>query len=103
MSLRSCELLVAADRPTDCPDGQITSCFPKWLVQPLLQKYFCFGPRQITSLIRTVPSRQEGRVARRHERGAGCGGRGRVRRSQGMAGRGEQGPELSEWTQTDDA
>src|SRR5258708_26051357 len=22
------------------PDGQITSCFPKWPVQPLLQKYF---------------------------------------------------------------
>src|SRR5260370_11240741 len=26
------------------PDGQITSCFPKWLVQPLLQKYFPSPP-----------------------------------------------------------
>src|SRR5260370_40748664 len=43
------------------PDGQITSCFPKWPVQPLLQKYFCFRPTQISSLIRTVSFRQEGR------------------------------------------
>ena len=42
------------------PDGQITSCFPKWPVQPLLQKYFCFGPRQISSLIRAVPPQQRG-------------------------------------------
>ena len=42
------------------PDGQITSCFPKWPVQPLLQKYFCFGPRQISSLIRIVPSHLRG-------------------------------------------
>ena len=35
---------------------------------------------QITSLIRTVPSRKRG-VAQRHQRGAGCGGRGGVRRA----------------------
>src|SRR5713226_7388947 len=28
------------NQPSILPDGQITSCFPKWLVQPLLQKYF---------------------------------------------------------------
>src|SRR5258707_9195388 len=43
------------------PDGQITSCFPKWPVQPLLQKYFASLPTQISSLIRTVSFRQEGR------------------------------------------
>ena len=30
-------------------------------------------------LCRIVPFRQEGRIARRHERGAGCGGREGVR------------------------
>ena len=30
---------------------------------PRLQKYFCFLPRQISSLIRAVPFRQEGRCA----------------------------------------
>src|SRR6266478_9213371 len=29
---------------TNLHDGQITSCFPKWLVQPLLQKYFPSPP-----------------------------------------------------------
>src|SRR5438034_7509293 len=84
------------------PVGQITSCFPKWLVQPLLQKYFCFGPRQISSLIRTVSS-QGGAIARRHERGAGCGGRGSVRRCQGMAGRADKARELTNDTRTNDA
>jgi hypothetical protein len=28
-----------------------------------LQKYFCFGLRQISSLSRTVPSQTEGRLA----------------------------------------
>ncbi len=68
-----------------------------------LQKYFCFGPRQISSLIRTVPSRQEGRIARRHERGAGCGGRESVRRCQGMAGRVDKAREPTNGTQTNDA
>src|SRR5712671_3176364 len=42
------------------PGGQITSCFPKWLVQPLLQKYFPSHLTQISSLIRTVPSQERG-------------------------------------------
>jgi len=55
-------------------------------VKPLLQKYFCFHLTQITS--KSNPSRPtRGAIARRHERGAGCGGRGSVRRCQGMAGR----------------
>jgi hypothetical protein len=36
-------------------------------VKPLLQKYFASLPAQISSLIRTVSFRQEGRIARRHE------------------------------------
>jgi len=36
-------------------------------VKPLLQKYFASLPTQISSLIRTVSFRQEGRIARRHE------------------------------------
>src|SRR5258708_6675153 len=32
-------------------------------VKPRLQKYFCFLPTQISSLIRTVSFRQEGRIA----------------------------------------
>jgi hypothetical protein len=36
-------------------------------VKPLLQKYFASFPAQISSLIRTVSFRQEGRIARRHE------------------------------------
>jgi hypothetical protein len=38
-------------------------------------------------LSRTVPFRQEGRIARRHERGTGCGGRESVRRAMAVAGR----------------
>src|ERR1700704_3221600 len=85
------------------PDGQISSCFAGSPVQPPLQKYFCSGLTQISSLIRTVSSRQEGRIARRHERGAGCGGRGSVRRCQGMAGRVDKARELTNGTQTNDA
>ena len=85
------------------PDGQITSCFARMPVQPLLQKYFVSGLTQISSLIRAVPSRQEGRIARRHERGAGCGGRGSVRRCQGMAGRVDKARELTNGTRTNDA
>src|ERR1700676_3565824 len=43
------------------PDGQITSCFPKWSVQPLLQKYFCSRLTQITFISITVSFRSEGR------------------------------------------
>src|SRR5437016_318613 len=103
MSLRSCELLVAADRPTDCPTGKSLRVFRNGLSSAFCKNIFSFRPKQITSLIRTVPSRQEGRIARRHERGAGCGGRGSVRRCQGMAGRVDKARELTNGTQTDDA
>src|SRR6266849_7511875 len=84
------------------PDGQITSCFPKWLVQPLLQKYFASPLTQIRCISRTSrPTR--GAIARRHERGAGCGGRKSVRRCQGMAGRVDKARELTNGTQTNDA
>jgi len=36
-------------------------------VKPRNQKYFASLPAQISSLIRTVSFRQEGRIARRHE------------------------------------
>ena len=45
------------------PDGQITSCFPKWLVQPLLQKYFPSRLTQISCISATVLSHREGRIA----------------------------------------
>src|SRR6476659_9616730 len=38
-------------------------------VKPLLQKYFASLPTQISSLIRTVAARQEGRCARHETRG----------------------------------
>jgi len=41
-------------------DGQITSFFPKWAVQPLLQKYFVSRLTQITSISITVPSQERG-------------------------------------------
>jgi hypothetical protein len=58
-------------------------------VQSGLQKYFRFGLTQIRCISLTVPSRQEGRIARRHERGAGCGGRESARRAMAIAGRDE--------------
>src|SRR5258705_8401900 len=88
--------------PSILPDGQITSCFPKRSVQPLLQKYLPSRLTQISSLSRTVLSHR-GAIARRHERGAGCGGRGSVRRCQGMAGRVDTARELTNGTQTNDA
>ncbi len=72
-------------------------------VKPRNQKYFCSRLTQITSISITVSFRQEGRIARRHERGAGCGGRGSGRRCQGMAGRVDKARELTNGTQTDDA
>ena len=71
------------------PDGQITSCFASLPVQPLLQKYFRSGLTQIRCISVTVSFRQEGRIARRHERGTGCGGRKGVRRAMAIAGRDE--------------
>src|SRR6476620_5780496 len=50
-----------------CPAGQITSDFQK-LCQALLHKYFASLPAQISSLIRTVSFRQEGRCARHETR-----------------------------------
>jgi hypothetical protein len=74
--------------PLILPDGQITSCFPKWPVQPPLQKYFRSCLTQITSISLTV-SFHRGAIARRHERGAGCGGRESARRATAIAGRDE--------------
>src|ERR1700682_4388951 len=80
-----------------CPTGKSVN----WLSSPdckniLRPLRLTIAPNQWLS--RTVPSRQEGRIARRHERGAGCGGRESVRRawqSQGdmnlvSGGRGER-------------
>jgi hypothetical protein len=84
--------------PSILPDGQISE-LP---VQPHLQKYFSSRPTQLSSLSRAVLSHR-GAIARRHERGAGCGGRGSVRRCQGMAGRVDTARELTNGTQTNDA
>src|SRR5713101_1101835 len=70
-------------------------------VQPHLKKYFCSGLTQISSLSRAVLSHRG--ACARHERGAGCGGRGSVRRCQGMAGRVDKARELTNGTQTNDA
>ena len=51
-----------------------------WVVQFAPQILFAFHRPQISGYFRAVPTRQEGRIARRHERGTGCGGRGSVRR-----------------------
>src|SRR5258708_36354585 len=44
----------------DQPVGQITSCFPKWPVQPPLQKYFPSRLTQIKSIILAVSSHMRG-------------------------------------------
>jgi hypothetical protein len=55
-------------------------------VQPLLQKYSCSFLTQITGLFLAIPSQT--RAARdRHERGAGCGGRGCAIDEQRSSGR----------------
>jgi hypothetical protein len=46
-----------------------------WVIQPSAQKYSAFHHPQISGVFHAIPSRQEGRIARRHERGTGCGGR----------------------------
>jgi hypothetical protein len=81
--------------------GKSVSCFPKWSVQPHFKKYFCSGLPQISSLSRAVLSHRG--ACARHERGAGCGGRGSVRRCQGMAGRVDQARELTNGMQTNGA
>ena len=45
-----------------CPTGKSLLIFRNG-VKPRLQKYFCFLPTQISSLIRPVSFRQEGRIA----------------------------------------
>ena len=59
---------------------------------------FAADPNQMHIHHRLVPIR--GAIARRHERGAGCGGRESVRRWQGMAGRVDKARELTNGTQT---
>jgi hypothetical protein len=51
-----------------CPTGKSLLVFRN-RVKPLLQKYFCFRLTQISSLIRAVLFRQEGRCARHETRG----------------------------------
>jgi hypothetical protein len=69
------------------PDGQITSDYQKWCQAPK-SKIFLFSsdPNQFTDSL-SRPTR--GAIARRHERGAGCGGRESVRRATAIAGRDE--------------
>jgi hypothetical protein len=79
--LASCALvrairLCAIGPGRDLPDGQISAALVIFPVQPHLQKYFAFGVGQITSTTPAVLSQERG-VAQRHQRGAGCGGRGR--------------------------
>src|ERR1700682_1274788 len=71
---------------TICPTGKSAN----WLSSPGCKNILY--PLRLTAtpnqwLSRTVPSRQEGRIARRHERGTGCGGRESVRRVTAIAGR----------------
>ena len=81
------------------PDGQISSCFVRLPVQSPLQKYFVSRLTQIRCISKSS-SPDRGVFRDRHERGAGCGGRGSVRRCQGMAGRVDKARELTNGTQT---
>jgi len=56
-------------------------------VQSLAQKYSAFIQTQISGYFPAVPSRQEGRIARRHERGTGCDGRRQRQARSVFAGR----------------
>jgi hypothetical protein len=60
--------------------------FSEMAFQPLFTKIFCFAPdpNHFTDSPRPVSTR--GRIARRHERGAGCGGRESVRRAWQLQG-----------------
>src|SRR6266404_7164924 len=68
------------------PGGQITSDFPK-LCQARFAKIFLFSPdpNQFTDSHCLVPTR--GAYRDRHERGAGCGGRGSARDERGLHAR----------------
>ena len=57
-------------------------------VQSSFEKYSAHLVGQIIVISRPIPTRQEGRIASRHGRGMGCGGRssvGAMRWSQGSA------------------
>src|SRR5229473_7688373 len=71
-------------------------------VQPHFQKYSRSRLPQIKSISPAVPPHR-GAYRDRHGRGAGCGGRGSVRRCQGTAGRVDTAHELTNGTQTNDA
>jgi hypothetical protein len=58
-----------------------------WVIQPPAQKYSALHRPQISGSFCAVPSRQEGRIARRHERGTGCGGRRQRQARSVFAGR----------------
>src|SRR6266404_2990985 len=70
-----------------CPTGKSLLIFRNG-VKPVLQKYFCFPLTQISSLIRVSGLDKRG-VAQRHQRGAGCGGRGSAREERGLHAHGE--------------
>src|SRR6478736_9070332 len=68
------------------PDGQITSDYQKWCQAPKSKIFrFAADPNQFTDSLSRPTG---GAIARRHDRGAGCGGRG-VRRATAVAGRDE--------------
>ena len=69
-------------------NGNLLNNFrPIWVIQPPAQKYSALHRPQISGYFRAVPSRQEGRIARRHERGTGCGGRRQRQARSVFAGR----------------
>src|SRR6266478_2405252 len=80
------------------PDGQITKSLSSLSGK---NSSLLLSGKSALGLPPSRPTR--GAIARRHERGAGCGGRESVRRCQGMAGRVDKARELTNGTQTDDA
>src|SRR6266478_9019466 len=86
--------------PSSCPAS--TGKSVNWLSSPICKDISLrAGPK---SAAYPQPSRPQGGAYRdRHGRGAGCGGRGSVRRCQGMAGRVDKARELTNGTRTDDA
>jgi hypothetical protein len=76
-----------SDWPTDLPDGQISRVQQFGCPAPFAKIFpFSADPNHFYIHHRLVPQRG---VARRHERGAGCGGRKGVRRATAVAGRDE--------------
>jgi hypothetical protein len=97
--LPSLALPAPADTPTGLPrrpKSPISCPAPFAKIFP-----FAAGPNQMHVHRCLVPIR--GAIARRHERGAGCGGRESVRRCQGMAGRVDKARELTNGTRTNGA